>query len=247
MLNVLAVPNGISMKRTLLALLTATALLAVQAGADERDPLEALNRKTLVFNYVVDTVAIKPLSRVYVRIVPGFARKRIRNALNNLREPRTVLNQCLQGKFDLAAQDAARFIVNSTVGVAGLFDVAAASGLERHYEDFGQTLGRWGVGQGAYLVLPVFGPSSLRDGVGRAADLATGTRTYIDNDEVRYGLGFLGVIDARGDWLDAATPPDDPYVALRDSYLARREREVADLVETSPPPGGDGNGAHEDR
>ena len=236
------------MKLTLLASLTASVLLAAPAGADEHDPLEALNRKTLAFNYVVDTAAIKPLARVYVRIVPGFARKRIRNALNNLREPRTVLNQCLQGKFDLAAQDAARFIVNSTVGVAGLFDVAAASGLERHYEDFGQTLGRWGVGQGAYLVLPVFGPSSLRDGVGRAADLATGTRVYIDNDEVRYGLGFLGVVDARGDWLGAANPPDDPYVALRDSYLARRQREVADLPTTAPPAdGGGGNAAPEGR
>ena len=222
------------MKRAFLASLAAGALLAAPMVADERDPLEGLNRKTMALNYVVDTAFVKPLAKVYVTVVPGFARKGIRNVLNNVREPRTVLNQCLQGKFNLAASDAARFIVNSTVGVAGLFDVATAAGLARHNEDFGQTLGRWGVGRGAYLVLPVFGPSTMRDGVGRAVDFGTGPRLYIENDEVGYGLGLLGVVDARGDWLGAVDLPDDPYVALRESYLARREREVADLVE--PPP-----------
>lgn len=222
------------MKLALLASLAGCALLAAPMAADERDPLEGLNRKTLALNFVVDTVFVKPLSKVYVTVVPGFTRKGIRNVLNNLREPRTVLNQCLQGKFSLAASGTVRFIVNSTVGVAGLFDVATAAGLERHQEDFGQTLGRWGVGRGAYLVLPVLGPATMRDGVGRAVDFATGTRAYIDNNEVGYGLGLLGVVDARADSLAAVDLPDDPYVALRESYLARREREVADLVE--PPP-----------
>lgn len=222
------------MRRALLGSLLASACLAGPMAVGEDDPFEGLNRKMLALNYGIDTAFIKPLAKVYVTVVPGFARKGIRNALNNLREPRTALNQCLQGKFDLAVSDAARFLVNSTVGVAGLFDPASAMGLERHDEDFGQTLGRWGVGPGAYVVLPVFGPSTMRDGVGRGVDLATGPRLYIEGDEVRYGLGFLGVVDSRSDWLGALNLPEDPYVAVRDSYLARREREVADAVETSP-------------
>lgn len=230
------------MRRALLGPLLAGTCLAAPMAVGEDDPLEGLNRKMLALNYVVDTAVVKPLAKVYVTIVPGFARTGIRNALNNLREPRTVLNQCLQGKFDLAVSDAARFVVNSTVGLAGLFDPATAMGLTRHDEDFGQTLGRWGVGHGAYLVLPVFGPSTMRDGAGRAVDVATGTRLYIHEDEVRYGLGFLGVVDARGDWLGAVNLPDDPYASLRDAYLARREREVADIVETPTESGGERTG-----
>lgn len=234
------------MRRALLGSLLASTCLAAPTAVAEDDPLEGLNRKMLALNYGIDTVVIKPLAKVYVTVVPGFARKGVRNALNNLREPRTALNQCLQGKFDLAASDAIRFVVNSTVGVAGLFDPASAMGLARHDEDFGQTLGRWGVGQGAYVVLPVFGPSTMRDGVGRGVDLATGTQLYIEDDEVRYGLGFLGVVDSRSAWLGELNLPEDPYVAVRDSYLARREREVADVVETSPEGNGDGAGAAPD-
>ncbi|MXY57881.1 MAG: VacJ family lipoprotein [Gammaproteobacteria bacterium] len=234
------------MRRALFGSLLASACLAGAMAAGEDDPLEGLNRKILALNYGIDTAFIKPLARVYVTVVPGFARKGVRNVVNNLREPRTALNQCLQGKLDLAVSDAARFVVNSTIGVAGLFDPASAMGLARHDEDFGQTLGRWGVGQGAYVVLPVFGPSTMRDGVGRGVDLATGTRLYIDEDEVRYGLGLLGVVDSRSDWLGELNLPEDPYVALRESYLARREREVADVVVTSPEGNGDDAGAEPD-
>ncbi|MDE0661102.1 MAG: VacJ family lipoprotein [Gammaproteobacteria bacterium] len=234
------------MRRALFGSLLARACLAGAMAAGEDDPLEGLNRKILALNYGIDTAFIKPLAKVYVTVVPGFARKGVRNMVNNLREPRTALNQCLQGKLDLAVSDAARFVVNSTIGVAGLFDPASAMGLARHDEDFGQTLGRWGVGQGAYVVLPVFGPSTMRDGVGRGVDLATGTRLYIDEDEVRYGLGLLGVVDSRSDWLGELNLPEDPYVALRESYLARREREVADVVVTSPEGNGDDAGAEPD-
>ena len=227
------------MRRALLASLLASACLAGPMAAGEDDPLEGLNRKMMALNYGIDAAVIKPLAEVYVTVVPGFARKGVRNALNNLREPRTALNQCLQGKFDLAVSDAARFVVNSTVGVAGLFDPASALGLARHDEDFGQTLGRWGVGQGAYLVLPVFGPSTMRDGVGRGVDLATGTRLYVEKEKVRYGLGILGAVDSRSDWLGELNLQEDPYVTLRDGYLARREREVADVVETSREDGDD--------
>ena len=217
------------MKRALLVALTASAVATSPLGAEENDPLEPLNRKMLGLNYVIDKVLVQPLAKGYVTVVPGFVRLGIRNALDNLSVPRTVLNQCLQGKFGLAASDASRFVVNSTIGLGGLLDPATEMGLVRHDEDFGQTLGRWGVGQGPYVVLPVFGPSTLRDGSGRLVDVATGTRHVIEEDEVRYGLGFIRMIDARSGWLgDDAALPSDPYVYLRDSYLDRRAREVAD-------------------
>lgn len=219
-------------KRALLVL-TAITLAAGASAAEETDPLEPLNRKMLAFNYVLDKAIVEPLAKVYVRVVPGFARTGVRNAINNLREPRTALNQCLQGKFGHAFSDAGRFLVNSTIGLAGLFDPATEMGLERHDEDFGQTLGRWGVGGGPYLMLPVFGPSTLRDGTGRVADVATGARHIIHEDKVRYGLGFVAMVDARTARLGGeAELPDDPYTYLREAYLAKRAAQIADVTET---------------
>lgn len=196
------------------------------------DPLEPLNRKVLVFNYVADRAVLRPASVVYRRVVPGFARTGVRNFLDNLLEPRTVLNQCLQGKFGAASADAARFLVNSTIGVAGLFDPATAMGLKQHREDFGQTLGRWGVGTGPYLVLPLLGPSTLRDGGGKLVDVATGPMNALDDDAIRIAIGILGRVDARsrqpdpgGEW------GDDPYVFLRQAYLAGRLADIDDEAE----------------
>ena len=199
-------------------------------GASQaEDPLAPLNRKVLVFNYVLDRTVLRPASVVYHRVVPRFARTGVRNVLNNLIEPRTVLNQCLQGKLGTAAADAGRFVVNTTLGIGGLFDPATAMGLKRHREDFGQTLGRWGVGTGPYLVLPVIGPSTLRDGGAKLVDVATGPLRAVDDDAIRLGIGALDRVDARsrqanlsGDW------GDDPYVYLRELHLARRAADVED-------------------
>jgi len=202
------------------------------AASQTEDPLAPLNRKVLAFNYVLDRALLRPASVVYRRVVPGFARTGVRNVLNNVIEPRTVLNQCLQGKLGAAVSDAGRFVVNSTLGIGGLFDPATAMGLAHHREDFGQTLGRWGVGPGPYLVLPVIGPSTLRDGAAKLVDVATGPLNAVDDDAVRFGIGALDRVDARSRQEDLSGQwGDDPYVYLRELHLARRAGEVDDDVQ----------------
>lgn len=184
---------------SLIAIAFAVPAAASDSSADgaskANDPLAPLNRKVLAVNYVLDRAVLQPASVVYRRVVPGFARTGVRNFLNNIIEPRTILNQCLQGKLGAAAADSGRFVINSTLGVGGLFDPATAMGLERHSEDFGQTLGRWGVGTGPYLVLPIVGPSTLRDGGAKLVDVATGPLRAVDDDAVRFGIGALDRID----------------------------------------------------
>ncbi|MCY3813924.1 MAG: VacJ family lipoprotein [Gammaproteobacteria bacterium] len=217
---------------SVIAIAFAMPAAASEPSADGADPLAPLNRKVLAVNYVLDRAVLRPASGIYRRVVPGFARTGVRNALNNLLEPRTVLNQCLQGKLGTAAADAGRFVVNSTLGIGGLFDPATAMGLERHSEDFGQTLGRWGVGTGPYLVLPVIGPSTLRDGGAKLVDVATGPMNAVDDDAVRFGIGALDRVDKRSRQADLSGQlGDDPYVDLRELHLARRAAEVADEVE----------------
>ena len=195
------------------------------------DPLEPLNRSMLAFNYVLDRALLRPASVVYRNAVPRFARTGVRNVLNNIIEPRTVLNQCLQGKFGAASADAGRFLVNSTLGIGGLFDPATAMGLQRHREDFGQTLGRWGVGTGPYLVLPIIGPSTLRDGGAKLVDVATGPLRAVEDDAIRIGIGVLDRVDARSRQPDLSGQwGDDPYAYLREGYLARRAADIADEV-----------------
>ena len=204
---------------------------SVDGASTAQDPLAPLNRKVLAFNYVLDRALLRPASGVYRRVVPRFARTGVRNVLNNIIEPRTILNQCLQGKLGAAGADAGRFIVNSTLGIGGLFDPATAMGLERHREDFGQTLGRWGVGTGPYLVLPVIGPSTLRDGGAKLVDVATGPMNAVDDDAVRLGIGALDRVDARARQTDLSGQwGDDPYVYLRELHLARRAADVEDEV-----------------
>ena len=210
-------------------------MAAVFSGSPEgevlpaNDPLAPLNRKVLAFNYILDRALLKPASVVYRGVVPRFARTGVRSFLDNLIEPRTVLNQCPQGKFGTAGADAGRFLVNSTLGIGGLFDPATAMGLERHREDFGQTLGRWGVGPGPYLVLPAVGPTTLRDGGAKLVDVATGPMNAVDDDAIRIGIGALDRVDKRsrqpelsGEW------GDDPYVYLRGVHLARRVADIED-------------------
>ena len=216
-----------------LAVPTAASDSSADGASKANDPLAPLNRKLLAFNYVLDRALLKPASGVYRRVVPGFARTGVRNFLNNIIEPRTILNQCLQGKLGAAAADFGRFVMNSTLGVGGLFDPATAMGLERHSEDFGQTLGRWGVGTGPYLVLPIVGPSTLRDGGAKLVDVATGPLRAVDDDAVRFGIGALDRVDRRSRQADLSGQwGDDPYLYLRELHLARRAAEVEDDVPT---------------
>jgi phospholipid-binding lipoprotein MlaA len=189
-------------------------------------------------NDSVDRAVVKPVARTYVRVVPAPARTGVSNFFANLHTTTVMVNDTLQGKFGAAANDLARFVVNTTIGIGGLLDPASQMGLDKNDEDFGQTLGRWGVHPGPFLEIPVLGPSDIRDGLGRGADVFTGPTHYIDNNWVSYGLYVVGALDARVNLLsldDTLQKVFDPYAFIRDAYLQRRAYLVSDGKVTEEP------------
>jgi len=198
-----------------------------------QDPLESFNRAVYKFNDVADDVIMKPVSKGYKNIAPTFVVKGINNFFNNIRDVVTVVNELLQGKIEFAANDTGRIILNSTIGLLGFIDVHSLSGGERRKEDFGQTLGYWGVSQGAYLVLPFIGPSTTRDAVGFVTDtLAFDPISYINNVRGRNQVRILQFIDARTELLNVSSIMDeasiDSYAFQRDAYLQYRNALVND-------------------
>ena len=199
----------------------------------DKDPLENFNRAIYKFNDVADGAIIKPVSKGYKNIAPKFVVKGVNNFFNNIRDVVTVINELLQGKIEYATNSTGRILVNSTIGVLGFIDVHSISGGERRKEDFGQTLGYWGVGPGAYLVLPFAGPSTTRDAVGFVTDtLAFDPISYINNVRGRNQVRILQFIDARTELLNASSIMDeaslDPYAFQRDAYLQYRNALVND-------------------
>lgn len=216
-----------------------------QAGSDEwadseagefgpepgdNDPLEVPNRMFFAFNEAVDFMVIRPIAVTYRYIVPTGVRNSVRNFLRNLRTPVTLANDLLQGDLERAEATFARFLINSTVGLLGLFDIAAESGIPYHDEDFGQTLGSYGAGEGFYLVLPILGPSNLRDAGGRIVDLLLDPLTYLAPTEVGLGRAALTGVDFRSrniDELDALKADSlDFYARIRSLYRQNRESEI---------------------
>ena len=199
----------------------------------DKDPLENFNRAIYKFNDVADGAIIKPVSKGYKNIAPKFVVKGVNNFFNNIRDVVTVINELLQGKIEYATNSTGRILVNSTIGLLGFIDVHSISGGERRKEDFGQTLGYWGVGQGAYLVLPFVGPSTTRDAVGFVTDtLVFDPISYINNVRGRNQVRILQFIDARTELLNASSIMDeaslDPYAFQRDAYLQYRNALVSD-------------------
>lgn len=197
------------------------------------DPFEGFNRAVFGFNNGVDRILIEPLARGYRAVTPGFVRTGVTNALHNLRSPVIFANDVLQGSPSRAGTTAGRFVVNSTIGLVGLIDVGAQIGLPRHSEDFGQTLAVWGAGPGPYLVLPLLGPSTLRDALGRPIDAAFDPFNYLDGqdiDAVRGGRVGLTVVSAREQAIEAVDAlrrtSIDPYVSLRSIYAQAREGDI---------------------
>lgn len=200
---------------------------------ENNDPLEPFNRAMYRFNTKVDTYFLKPVAKGYRAVVPTPARQGVSNFFSNLREPMVMVNDALQGKFKHAASDLGRFLTNSTLGVFGLFDVASRLGLQKRNEDFGQTLAVWGVAEGPYLVLPFFGPSGLRDGVGLAGDYYLYAPTHMEQTSVSWKVFSLDTLDARTRYLDAGdilyeAAGDDPYVFVREAYRQRRRNLIHD-------------------
>ena len=203
------------------------------ATQSNKDPIEGFNRAVYKFNDVADGAIIKPISKGYKNIAPKFVVKGINNFFNNIRDVVTVINELLQGKIEYAANDTGRVLVNSTIGLLGFIDIHSINGGERRKEDFGQTLGYWGVSQGAYLVLPFLGPSTTRDAVGLITDtLAFDPISYINNVRGRNQVRILQFVDARTELLNASSIMDeaslDPYAFQRDAYLQYRKALVND-------------------
>jgi len=203
------------------------------AEVPDPDPWENFNRKMYRFNDDFDRTILKPAAETITETMPEPVNQGVTNFFGNLDDVGTGINNLLQGKFVDALSDTGRVVVNSTLGVGGLFDVASRMHLEKHYEDFGQTLGRWGVEPGPYLVLPFLGPASVRDRVGFTVDALFDLSTYyIDEDGVRWVLLGAGILEDRAALLDATdlleTAALDPYAFQRDAYLQKREFDVND-------------------
>jgi phospholipid-binding lipoprotein MlaA len=201
------------------------------------DPYEGFNRGVYKFNDTLDRAALKPIAKGYRKVTPGFVRAGVGNVLSNLEYPGTFVNQFLQGKWVLGFRDTGRFLLNSTLGVAGLFDVATPLGLEKNDEDFGQTLAFWGVSSGPFVNLPLLGPSSMRDAPSRAVDWFTNPLQYAEIPwEAEWGERAINVVHSRSELLpldETLQRTYDPYAFIRDAWAQQREFNVFD---GNPPP-----------
>ncbi len=221
--------------RLLLVAIGLASLLPIVASADDTDPWEGFNRGVYRFNDTVDHYVAKPVAKAYQKVTPQPVDDGITRVLKNLLSPITLVNELLQGKPDAAAATMSRFMFNSTVGLAGIFDIGAKMGMPRTDEDFGQTLAVWGVGQGPYVMLPLLGPSTVRDVFGRFGDAPADPRAYMHTD-VAYGILALNLVDTRADLLKAEKlVQGDRYNFIRDYYLQVRAFDIADGVVTSDP------------
>ncbi len=199
--------------------------------SEVNDPLEKANRAIFRFNRTADRFVLRPVANGYHTITPDPLERSISRFFVNLSSPIVIVSDLLQGKLKQAGADTGRFLLNSTVGVLGFLDVATHAGLVSHDEDFGQTLGKWGLAQGPYFIVPIFGPYTVRDGFGRVMELPLELLNHYDNDSARRKLILLFYIDKRMRLLAAdetLANAFDPYIFVRDAYLQRRHYFVYD-------------------
>lgn len=227
---------GINMskfKALAVAAIVATTMSGCATTQNNRDPLEGMNRAVYKFNDVTDKAVLKPIAGAYKAVVPSPLRTGVGNFFNNITTVFSVMNNLLQFKFNNAVGELGRFTINSTFGLGGILDLASKDGIKQHREDFGQTLGYWGLGSGPYLVLPLLGPSSIRDASGLVVDnFVFNPIGYVDSPRVRNSLWGLQYVDTRSQYLPASDLLDeaalDPYAFMRDAYLSRRANMVQD-------------------
>ena len=215
------------------ALVGCTTIRESRGGPGQRlDPWENWNRKVFNFNESVDDAILKPVATVYADVVPQPVRRGVSNFFSNFADAWSAVNNMLQGKFALGLEDATRVGANTLFGLFGILDVASEMGLDHHYEDFGQTLGRYGVGAGAYVVLPILGPSTVRDTAALPLDRLATPPAFFDGTATQLGLGFLQILNTRSNLLGATRVIDDialdKYTFVRDAYLQRRRSLVFD-------------------
>jgi len=212
---------------------TNTLIKDARAGPGARlDPWENWNRKVFAFNEGLDAKVLKPVATFYAKVVPQFVRRSVDNFFANAADGWSAINNALQGKGEPAFNDMVRFGTNSVFGFFGILDIASEFGLEHHYEDFGQTLGRWGFGAGAYVVWPLLGPSTVRDSIALPLDRTASPALYISDGSYQFGIVGLQIINTRAKLLGASSVIDDialdKYTFIRDAYLQRRRSLVFD-------------------
>jgi phospholipid-binding lipoprotein MlaA len=202
------------------------------AQAQPNDPLEPVNRAIFGFNDALDRAVLAPVARGYQAVVPELARQGVSNFFGNFGDGWSAINQLLQGKGEAAATMTMRVATNTLFGIGGLFDVASDLGMERQSEDFGQTLGWWGMPAGPYVVWPLFGPSTVRDSLGRPLDMAWSPSAAVNDSTAGVSLSVLSLVDTRANLLSATRVLDDialdKYSFVRDAYVARRRNLVYD-------------------
>jgi phospholipid-binding lipoprotein MlaA len=201
------------------------------AARNPVDPYERFNRTMFNFNDKVDQYALKPAATVYKRVLPSFVQTGVYNFFGNLGDVWTAVNNLLQGRVADGVTDVMRFAVNTTFGLGGLLDIGSEAGMQKHRQDFGATLGVWGVQSGPYVVLPLLGSSTMRDSLALPVDFAGDPWTYVRPDPVRYGGAALRVVDMRAGVLDASNLIEDAaldrYEFIRDAYLQRRAGKIS--------------------
>jgi len=194
--------------------------------AEANDPFEDINRKVWVFNEFLDNKVAKPTAEIYTSLAPNFVEVGMSNFFRNINELDNTANQLLQGHPVLALNDFTRFLINSTIGIGGFIDVGSRIGLQRHDEDFGQTLGAWGVSTGPFLMLPIYGPSTPRGLAGKSVSSVLGGTFAIEEDDVKLGITALDALETRARYLEIEPLIiGDRYTFIRDSYLQYQEFE----------------------
>jgi len=198
-------------------------------GVVTSDPFEGLNRAVFAFNDTLDTYALRPIAQGYQYVAPDFVEAGVSNFFDNLGEVSNVVNNSLQGKLADAGIVLSRLVLNTTIGLLGLFDVATEMGLEQHDEDFGQTLGAWGVSSGPYLMLPLLGPSTVRDTAGLVVDYTTDPVNWLDDQGDKNAASLVRIVDTRSRLLASESLiSGDKYSFIRDAYMQRREFSISD-------------------
>jgi phospholipid-binding lipoprotein MlaA len=226
-----ALPTLLLANLLLASLVLSGCATSAPVNPDPRDPFERINRGTFAFNQSLDKAVVRPVLRGYRKVMPRVVRTGVSNAFANAEYPVVILNDLLQGKLGPAANDMGRFLLNTTLGIGGLLDPASDAGLDRNNEDFGQTLGHWGVRPGPYVMMPLLGPYTLRDGLGGLADNFAEPRQYIDDNETRWLLWGASQLNRRAGFTEAEAILDrsgDPYAFVRSAYLQRRQYLVTD-------------------
>ncbi len=218
----------------LLLLLTLLAVPLPAAAEETYDPFESVNRKIYIFNETTDRYVLKPVAKAYINITPDPVERGVGNFIRNVFEFNTIFNSVLQGRLADSAHSTGRFLINTTLGLGGLFDVASRIGLEHRPADFGQTLATWGVGKGPFLMVPILGPRTLRSGTGTLVDTYASLPYLSGEGEFVSGIAAIQAVDIRAELLKAdELIVGDPYIFLREAYMQRRDYFITGEIDDS--------------